>query len=113
MIQIIHNPRCSKSREAYNLLKEKGYEVEEILYLKNPLSKEQLKDIINKLGIVPFDLIRTKEDDFKNNFANKNLSDDEWIDAMIEFPRLIERPIVINNDKAVIARPTEKLFDII
>ncbi len=113
MIQIIHNPRCSKSRSAYNLLKEKGYEVEEILYLKNPLTKEQLKDIVKKLGIAPFDLIRTKEGDFKNNFANENLSDEQWIDAMIKFPKLIERPIVINKDKAVIARPTEKIFEII
>ncbi len=113
MIKIVHNPRCSKSRQAYNLLVEKGYEVEEILYMKNPLTKEELKDIITKLGIKPFDLIRTKEAEFKDNYKDKELSDDQWIDAMVKFPRLIERPIVIKDNKAIIGRPTEKILEII
>ena len=112
-ITVYHNPRCSKSRCALDLLKEKGLEFEVIEYMSQKPSAAELKDVIQKLGIRPEELLRKKEDDFKEHFKGKQLSDDEWIDAMIRFPKLIERPIVIKGGKAVVARPTERLLEIL
>ena len=112
-MKIYHNPRCSKSRDSYNLLTERGDEFETVEYLKNPLTKKELKDIIKKLGISAEELIRKGEGDFKTNFKGKFLSESEWIDAMIQYPKLIERPIVVRGDKAVIGRPIEKVIELI
>lgn len=113
MIEIIHNPHCSKSRAALNFLKESGLDVKEIRYLENPLNKEELRNILTKLGISPYDLIRKNEVVFKDEFKDKDLSDEEWIDAMVKYPKLIERPIVINGNRAVVGRPLAKVEEII
>lgn len=111
--QIYHNPRCGKSRNTLAILNEKGVNVEIVEYLKEPPSRNELKNVITKLGIKPIELIRKGEEVFKSNYKDKNLSDDEWIDAMIENPILIERPIVIKGDKAIIGRPPEKVLELI
>lgn len=113
MIQIYHNNRCSKSRLGVKALEESGKEFEIVKYLDDIPSKSELKGIIKKIGIAPIELIRKNEKIWKENFKGKELSDDEIIAAMIENPKLIERPIVINGNKAVIGRPTEKILEII
>lgn len=113
MIQIFHNPRCSKSRLGLSYLGEKGIQPEVIEYLTTPPSAEELSGILKKLGMRPLDLIRKGEAIFKEEFKGKDLSDSEWIDAMVKYPKLIERPIIINGDKAVIARPTEAIDEVL
>lgn len=113
MITIYHNPKCSKSREGVCMLEEKGIEFEAFKYLDEKISKRELKSIIKKLKIKPIELVRTKEPLWKDNFEEKELSDDEVIAAMLKNPILIERPIIINGNKAVIGRPIEKIFEII
>ena len=113
MIKIYHNNRCSKSRKGVQLLEESGKEFEIIKYLENIPTQEELTNIISLLNISPIDLVRKNEKDWKENFKGKELNDMEIITAMVEFPKLIERPIVINNDKAVIGRPTEAIKNII
>lgn len=113
MIQIYHNARCSKSRECLAFMEETGQEFEVIKYLDDVPSFEELKSIIGKLGIKPIELVRQKEKIWIENFKGKEMSDDEVIQVMISNPILIERPIVINGDKAIIARPIEKAAAII
>lgn len=113
MIKIYHNPRCTKSRQGLALLEESGKEYEIVLYLETVPSGEELKDILSKLALAPIDLIRKNEAVWKTQFKGKDLTDDELIEAMIQFPKLIERPIVIKNDKAVIGRPTEKIKELL
>ena len=113
MIKIYHNSRCSKSRECLAFLEEIGQEYEVIKYLETIPSFAELKEIINKLGIKPIELIRQKEKIWIENFKGKTMSDEEIIQAMVSNPILIERPIVINQDKAVIARPIEKVASIL
>lgn len=113
MIKIYHNPRCSKSRETLQILEEKNEMFEVIKYLENPVSAEELQEIIKKLQLSPIDLVRTKEKEWKENFQGKELSDKDIIDAMVKFPRLIERPIVIKGNKAVIGRPPQKILEIL
>ncbi len=113
MITIYHNPRCSKSRQTLGLIEEKGRDFVVKEYLKNVPTKEELKKVIDMLGIKPEQLIRKGEADFKDNFKGKNLSDEEWIDAMVSFPKLIERPIVIDGDKAVLGRPPENVLKLL
>ena len=113
MIKIYHNNRCSKSRKGVQLLEESGKEFEIIKYLENIPTQEELTNIISILNISPIDLVRKNEKNWKENFKGKELNDMEIIAAMVEFPKLIERPIVINNDKAVIGRPTELIESII
>ena len=112
-ITIYHNSRCSKSRCTLEFLQEKNLDFEVIEYLKDVPTKTQLKTLIAQLGIKPQELIRTSEEEFKSHFKGKNLSDDEWIDAMVKFPKLIERPIVVKNGKAIIARPTERINELL
>jgi arsenate reductase len=113
MIQIYHNSRCGKSRECLAFLEKSGQEYEIIKYLEEVPTFDELKEIIKKLGIKPIELVRRKEKIWTENFKDKPLSDDEIINAMILNPILIERPIVINGDKAIIARPLEKVTTII
>ena len=108
-----HNPRCSKSRQGLDLLKNKGENPEVILYLNDPISFVELQNTIKKLGISPIDLIRKNESIFKDNFKGKSLTDDQWIHAMIEHPKLMERPIFIVNNKGVIGRPPEKVLELV
>jgi arsenate reductase (glutaredoxin) len=113
MIQIYHNSRCGKSRECLAFLENLGQKYEIIKYLEDIPTFDKLKEIIKKLGIKPIDLVRKKEEIWIENFKDKSLSDDDIILAMISNPILIERPIVINGDKAIIARPLEKVNSII
>ena len=112
--KIFHNPRCSKSRMAMALLTEKGINPEVVEYLTTPPSKQELEDILKMLNCEPRQLMRTHEQEYKdNNLSNESLSRDQLIEAMVKFPKLIERPIVINNGKAAIGRPTETILEII
>ncbi len=113
MIKIYHNPRCSKSREGLQLVENSGKEFEVVEYMKNPLSVKELKEIIQKLGIKPMDLVRKNEAIWKERLNDKNLNDSEIIQAMIEFPNLMERPIVVSQNKAVIGRPPVLIKDIL
>ena len=113
MIQIYHNSRCGKSRECLAFLEKSGQEYEIIKYLEDVPTFDELKEIIKKLGIKPIELVRRKEKIWVENFKDKPMTDDEIINAMISNPILIERPIVINGDKAIIARPLEKITVII
>ena len=113
MIKIYHNNRCTKSRNGLALLEASGKEFEVIKYLENVPTKAELDNIIKLLKIKPIDLVRKNEAVWKSDFKDKNLNDDQIIEAMINNPKLIERPIVINNNKAVIGRPTELIETII
>ena len=113
MIQILHNPRCGKSREGLAFLQESGKEFEIVKYLDDVPTFEALSEIIKKLELKPIELVRQKEKIWIENFKGKDLSDEAIINAMISNPILIERPIVINNKKAVIARPFDKIASIL
>ncbi len=113
MIKIYHNPRCSKSRQGLEILNNSGKDFEIINYLKNPITVKELTNIVNLLHIEPIDLIRKNEIIWKSEYKNKELTNDEIIIAMIKNPKLIERPIVINNEKAIIGRPSEKIKEIL
>ena len=113
MIEIYHNPRCRKSREGLAILEKSGKEFKIIKYLDNVPSEASLAKIILLLGITPIQLIRKTEQIWKDNYKGKDLSDAEIIKVMLENPKLIERPIVINNNKAVIGRPSENIIAII
>lgn len=112
-MELIHNPRCSKSRQAKELLEEKGIDFEVREYLKNELSEKELSEILNKLGKEPQDILRKGEAIFKEQFKGKELSRAEWIKAMVENPKLIERPILISGNQAIVGRPPEDVLKII
>lgn len=113
MIKIWHNPRCRKSREGLAVLESAKVDFETIKYLDSPPSEKELTDTIRKMGITPMDLVRTKEAIWKENFKGKKLSDQEVIKAMVKFPKLIERPVVINGKKAILGRPAENILSIL
>ncbi len=113
MITIYHNNRCSKSRCALQELEKSGKEFEVVYYLDTPPNVAELTAIVSKLGIKPLALIRKGEQVFIDNYKGKTLTDAEWIEAMVKHPILIERPIVVSGDQAVIARPTEKIQEIL
>ena len=113
MIKIYHNPRCRKSREGLALLEKAGKEFEIVKYLEEIPSEADLTEIIELLNISPIQLVRKTEKIWKENYKGKELSDREIIKTMIENPKLIERPIVIHNHKAVIGRPPENITAII
>ena len=113
MIKIYHNPRCSKSRLGVAFLEDNKKEFEIIKYLTDTLSVAELTEIINTLQIKPIELVRKNEKIWKDEFKGKELSDAQIIEAMVSNPKLIERPIVINGNKGVIARPTENIADIL
>ena len=113
MIQIYHNSRCSKSRACLAFIEATGQEYHVVKYLETNPSFEVLKSIIIKLGISPIALVRQKEKIWIENFKNQDLSDDEIIQALSDNPILIERPIVIKGNHAVIARPIDKVQDLI
>ncbi|XKH01196.1 arsenate reductase (glutaredoxin) [Marinobacter nauticus] len=114
LTRIYHNPRCSKSRQTLALLNERGIEPEIIRYLETPPTAQELKDILNKLGCEPREVMRTKDSDYKElGLDNPDLTHDQLIEAMVQTPKLIERPIVINKDKAALGRPPEAVLDIL
>ncbi|QDF97420.1 arsenate reductase (glutaredoxin) [Azoarcus sp. DD4] len=111
-VRIYHNPRCGKSRSACALLAERGVDAEVVEYLKTPPSKDELRALVAKLGMKPAELVRRGEAVFKENYAGKLLDDDAWIDAMLAHPILIERPIVVLGDKAIVGRPPERVQEL-
>ena len=113
MITIYHNNRCSKSREGLCFLQDKKADFQVINYMENIPSVAELKDLLKKLNIPALDLVRKKEAIWIEQYKGKELSEDEIIQAMIENPKLIERPIIVNGNKAVIARPTERINEIL
>lgn len=108
-----HNARCTKSREALQLLQDKNINPEIIEYMKEPLTPADLEDILDKLDMDAIDLVRKKEAIWKEEFADKELTEDEVILAMIEYPQLMERPILVNGDKAKVGRPPEGVLEIV
>ena len=112
-MKIYHNPRCTKSRQTLALLKENGVEPQVVEYLKELLTTEDLRQLIGFLGFEPLALVRKNEAVWKEQFKGKKLSDNEVIKAMVENPKLIERPIVVKQKKAVLGRPPENVLKLI
>ena len=114
MVTIYHNPRCSKSRQTLELLQSNNIEPEIVLYLETPPSAADIEALLSKLGISARELLRNGEDAYKeNNLKDKSLSDAALIEAMTKFPKLIQRPIVVKGDKAVLGRPPENVLELI
>ncbi|NQU34715.1 MAG: arsenate reductase family protein [Bacteroidetes bacterium] len=109
MIEIYHNPRCSKSRAGLKYVQERTEDYSIIEYLKNPLDVEEIKLLLMKLNFKPHDLVRTQEAIYKSDYKGKNFTDEEWIKLMIENPKLIKRPIVVKGNKAIWGVPVETL----
>lgn len=113
-IKIYHNPRCSKSRQTLQLLHDHSIEPEVFEYLKTPPTAEELRQVLQMLGLGPRELMRRKEKEYKESGAdNPELSDEELVDLMVAHPKLIERPIVIKDGRAAIGRPPEQVLDIL
>ncbi|AOE50073.1 arsenate reductase (glutaredoxin) [Kangiella sediminilitoris] len=111
---ILHNPRCSKSRQTLALLEENGIQPTVIEYLKTPPSEKELSGIIKNLGVSARDILRTKEAEYKEaGLDNKELTDEQVINLMVQYPKVIERPIVFNETVAAVGRPPENVLDII
>ena len=113
MTKIYHNPRCTKSREVLQFLKDKKESIEEVLYMQSHPTLEELQELLTLLNKKPKDLVRTKETLWKEKYKDKNLSGKRLLNILSKNPQLIERPIVIKNGKAVIARPTELVKEIL
>lgn len=113
MIKIYHNPRCRKSREGLEILEKSKKEFEIIKYLENVPSKKELTEIIKFLDISPIELVRKNEKIWKENFKGKEFTNDEMISIMVQYPKLIERPIVIKESKAIIGRPASLILEFI
>lgn len=108
-MRIYHNPRCTKSRETLKLIRDKGIEPEIVEYLKDIPSTAELKEILMKLNLKAEQIVRRTEAYYKENLKGKTFAEEEWIQIMIENPKLIERPIVVKNNKAVLGRPPENV----
>lgn len=113
MVKIYHNPNCAKSRETLAILQDKNESLEVIEYLKNPPNRNEIEEVLALLQIKPFDLIRKNNSEYKEHFEGKDLTDAQWVDALCTHPKLIERPVVIKNGKAVIGRPPSKVLEIL
>jgi arsenate reductase len=113
MIKIYHNSRCQKSRLGVKFLEKNKLDFEIINYINDPLNMDEIKFLLKKLKIKPIELIRKNELIWKTNYKNKKLSDEEIVMAMVDNPILIERPIIVNGDKAIIGRPTEKISEVV
>ena len=113
-VKIYHNPRCSKSRQTLQLLKDNNIEPEVVKYLETPPDREELQPILDMLGLEPRELMRRKEKEYKElGLDDPGLTRDQLIDAMVEHPRLIERPIVVKDGRAAIGRPPEKVLELL
>jgi len=113
-IKIYHNPRCSKSRKTLEIIEQQGHKPEIIRYLQKPPSEQELTNVLSFLNMQPRDLMRQNEAEYKdNNMADTSLSKEQLITLMHQFPKVIERPIVVNNNKAAIGRPPESVLDIL
>ncbi len=112
-MEIYHNPRCQKSRQTLKILQDAQVDFEIRKYLENPPSKDELRDVLDKLDIAPEALIRKKEKLYIDEYKGTELTDEEWIEIMVKHPILIERPIVIEGDRAVIGRPPENVRELL
>lgn len=114
MTTIYHNPRCSKSRETLQLLEAQGIKPDVVLYLETPPDAPTLKNLLKKLGLKPRELMRQKEAEYKEmGLQDESLSEDQLIAAMVQCPKLIERPIVVHGKKAALGRPPENVLEIL
>ncbi|SDS72871.1 arsenate reductase [Halopseudomonas xinjiangensis] len=112
-VRIYHNPRCSKSRQALALLEERGLEVEVIAYMETPPDNATLSELLKQLDLSARDLMRRNEDIYKElNLDNPELSEAQLVQAMVDYPKLIERPIVVADGKAIVARPPERVEEL-
>lgn len=109
MITIYHNPKCRKSRAGLQYIQDKGLEYTVIEYLKTPFSREQFKELLMKLNMRPVEIVRTQEDEFKEKLKGKTFTDEEWITILLENPKLIQRPIVVKNHKAVLGQTGDEI----
>ncbi|MCY1635118.1 arsenate reductase family protein [Marinifilum sp. D737] len=112
-LKIYHNPRCAKSRAGLKYLQEKGLEPEIRLYLKEEFTEAELADVLMRMHKEPQEIIRTQEKIFKSDFKGKNFNREEWIKILIEYPKLIQRPIIVKDCKAVFADPAENADEIL
>lgn len=112
-MRIFHNPRCSKSRGALALLEENGVQPEIILYLDVPPTREELTALLAKLGMKPSELVRKNEAVCQEHYASRDMNEDDWLEAMLKHPVLIERPIIVSGEQAVIGRPPEKVLGLL
>lgn len=113
MLKIYHNPRCQKSRETLKLIQESGAPCTIVDYLNDRPTAQELQAVLKKLGMPAESLVRKSEQLFKDEFKGKDFSETEWIQIMVEHPKLIERPIVIKGDKAVLGRPPENVLKLL
>ena len=113
MIKIYHNTRCRKSRAGLEYLNKKVKDFEIVEYLKQTLTESELKNLVKLLNKKPFELVRTQEEIYKKNFKTKDISDNEWVKILAENPKLLQRPIVVNGNKAVLAQPPEEINKIL
>ena len=111
-IVIYHNPKCSKSRKTLEYIKDKNINPTIKLYLQEDITEKEIKNIVKMLGIKPIELVRQQEEEFKV-YKNKDLNDEEVFNLLIKYPKLIERPIVVIDNRAILSRPPEKVLDII
>ncbi len=109
MLKIYHNPRCSKSRAGLKHLQDKGLEPEIRLYLKEPLTVKELNDVLMRMNKEPEEIVRTHEKIYKSDFKGKNFNRDEWVKILLEYPQLMQRPIIVNGTKAVWGNPVEEI----
>jgi arsenate reductase len=112
-LTIYHNPACSKSRETLALIREHGIEPRVIEYLKTPLSVETLRDLVERLKVRPSELVRREEAEFKEHFAGKTLDDEGWLKALAKHPKLMQRPIVVRGEQAVLGRPPANVLQLL
>lgn len=112
-LKIYHNPRCAKSRETLDLISGSGQNVEVVEYLKTPPDFAELKDLLNRLHLKAEQIVRKTEALYKSDFKGKNFNEDEWITILVENPRLIERPIVVRGNKAILGRPPENVLTLL
>lgn len=113
MMKIYHNPRCRKSREALAILENKGIKPEIVLYLQEPPTRAELQAVLKKLDMLPSQLVRREEQLFKDTYKGKELAETEWLNVLLEYPELMQRPIVVKGDKAVLGRPPEHVLELL
>ena len=113
IIRIYHNARCSKSRSACALLQDKGVELQIVEYLKQPPGRDELAEIVRKLGVPAESIVRKGEEVYKTDYQGRDLTEGEWMDALVLHPILIERPIAVRGARAVIGRPPENVLSLL
>ena len=112
-LRIYHNARCSKSRSACALVAEGGHAAEVVNYLETPPTREELKDLLRMLGMAAGDLVRKGEPVFQEQYAGRTLTEEDWLEALMAHPILMERPIVVRGGRALIARPPERVLELL